>query len=79
MDDGEDRSRREDTNRLGTARAENGVTQLWIDRELSVVLRMQTPDLWTDGVDIQHVDELTLGPVDPIWFDVPEDVESGAQ
>ena len=62
-----------------TCRGDDGATELWIDRELSVVLRMQTPDPWTDGVDIQQVDELTLGPVDPGWFDVPEDVESGAQ
>ena len=49
-------------------------TELWIDREVTVLLRIHTPDAMTTGENFQQVDELTLGPVDPTWFDVPEDV-----
>jgi hypothetical protein len=54
-------------------------TELWIDRELTVLVRIHTPDPMTAGVNLQSVDELTLGRVDPSWFDVPEDVEIGPQ
>ena len=54
-------------------------TELWIDRELTVLVRIHTSDPMTAGVNVQSVDELTLGPVDPSWFDVPEDVEIDPQ
>jgi hypothetical protein len=48
-------------------------TELWIDRDLTVLLRIHTPDRLTDGVEIQEVAELTVGPVDlSPWFDVPD-------
>ena len=62
------------TDHVACAGAVGGV-ELWIDRELQVALRVQTPEDMTDGVSYTEITELILGPVDPSLFDVPDDVE----